>query len=98
MLEDNVEEEDFVREVMKLLLTDQGQEQWSERVANLYGGQTTWRQFSQSLADALGLQGGRRDDGTNHRKSTISWMFWLFLTCSPDDPQMRKSSAHRFRC
>jgi hypothetical protein len=70
-VEDDIEEEDFVREIMGFLPPDQRQERWYERVASLYGGKTTWHQFSQSLADSLGLQGGRRDDGTDSGRLII---------------------------
>ncbi|KAG1758075.1 hypothetical protein EDD22DRAFT_957266 [Suillus occidentalis] len=62
IVEDDIEEEDFVREIMCFLPQDQGREHWCERVASLYGGKTTWRQFSQSLADSLSLQGGWQED------------------------------------
>ncbi|KAG2336719.1 hypothetical protein BDR05DRAFT_1005602 [Suillus weaverae] len=58
--DDEIEREDFLREIMDMWATDESRRRWSSHVDQLFDGEMKWDDFSDLVADELGLEPDQR--------------------------------------
>ncbi|KAG2338168.1 hypothetical protein BDR05DRAFT_1004411 [Suillus weaverae] len=54
--DDEIECEDFLREIMDMLVTDEARQWWSSHIDQLFNGEMKWDDFNNLVADELGFK------------------------------------------